>query len=75
MQKKIAAPEGYEGQVYFDVDSQIHKPAFRKIGATWWTLAYRDAGHAHLHEDEVTRRAEDAIRHAIAHRKDQETRS
>ncbi len=63
--RPVTAPEGYEGTVYYVDSSRSWQPAFREVGSAFWTNTFRDAGHAHLTEDEVTRRAESAIAHAI----------
>lgn len=71
MEMKIEAPAGYEGRAYYDDGSRVWKAAFRKLGATWWTLAYLDAGHAQNTEERTRELAEHAIRHAIEHQKDE----
>lgn len=66
MTRAVAAPDGFEGTVYYVDGSHSWQPAYRRVGATWWTNTYHGAGHAYLTDDEVTKRAEAAIVHDIS---------
>lgn len=61
----VAAPDGFEGCVYFNDGTRTWVVAFRAAGDTYWTNCYLDAGHAHLTPEEINQRAEAAIRHAL----------
>jgi hypothetical protein len=65
----VKAPEGYEAQRYFNVDTREWVAAFRRVGETWWTVAGY-IGHAHLQPDELDSRATAQVeRWLTAHKK------
>lgn len=62
----IEAPEGFEAGRWYDDGTREWRACFRRLGDTWWTVALYPVGHAHLTDDELDRRAADAVHRDIA---------